>query len=142
MYNLDDCIGFITNKGAKILSDEFNRRLQEHDMTRVQWIALYYIGKTNGIFQKELSDYMSVKESSMVRLIDRMEKDDLVERRKEIKDRRVTRIFLSDKGKKLREELIPLGEEFQRDAVNGIQEDELNIFKNVLEKMINNVCKY
>lgn len=141
MYNLDDCIGFITNKGAKKLSDEFNRRLQEYNMTRVQWIALYYIGKTNGVFQKELSDYMNVKESSMVRLMDRMEKDDLVERRKESKDRRVTRIFLSKKGEKLRENLIPIGKEFHENAVKNISDDELNVFKDVLEKMIKNVCK-
>ena len=140
MFNIDDCIGFITNKGAKKLADEFNKRVQEYGMTRVQWIALFYIGKSDGIFQKELSDLMNVKESSMVRLIDRMEKEDLVIRKKQANDRRVTSIFLTPKGKELREKVLPLGQEFQDDATKEISSEELDNFKRVLEKMIKNIC--
>lgn len=140
MFNLDDCIGFITNKGAKKLAEEFSRRLQEHDVTRAQWIALFYIGKGEGIFQKELSDYMNIKESSMVRLMDRMEKEDLVVRKKEVSDRRITRLVITEKGKILREKLIPLGQSFNVDATKDISEEELKTFKDVLARMIKNVC--
>ncbi|MDO5039908.1 MarR family winged helix-turn-helix transcriptional regulator [Clostridium sp.] len=140
MFNIDDCIGFITNKCSKKISDEFNRRLQEYGVTRVQWIAIFYIGKyDNGIFQRELSDLMNVKESSMVRLIDRMEKEELVIRKKNDNDRRITSIFLTDKGITLRNKLLPLGEQFQKDATIGISSEELDIFKKVLEKMVNNI---
>lgn len=140
MFNIDDCIGFITNKGAKKLADEFNKRVQQYGMTRVQWIALFYIGRSDSIFQKELSDLMNVKESSMVRLIDRMEKEDLVIRKKQANDRRITSIFLTPKGKEFREKVLPLGQEFQDDATKGISAEELNNFKNVLKKMIQNIC--
>lgn len=140
MFNIDDCIGFITNKCSKKISDEFNRRLQEYGVTRVQWIAIFYIGKyDNGIFQRELSDLMNVKESSMVRLIDRMEKEELVIRKKNDNDRRITSIFLTDKGIILRNKLLPLGEQFQKDATIGISSEELDILKKVLEKMVNNI---
>lgn len=140
MFNIDDCIGFITNKCSKKISDEFNRRLQEYGVTRVQWIAIFYIGKyDNGISQRELSDLMNVKESSMVRLIDRMEKEELVIRKKNDNDRRITSIFLTDKGIILRNKLLPLGEQFQKDATIGISSEELDILKKVLEKMVNNI---
>ncbi|KEZ85516.1 MarR family transcriptional regulator [Clostridium sulfidigenes] len=140
MFDLDDCIAFITNKSAKKLADEFNRRLQENGTTRVQWIALFYIGKAGEISQKELSDYMDIKESSMVRLIDRMEKEELVERRKDSEDRRITKIILTDKGKFLKEELMPRGQEFQDDVLKGISKENLEIFKEVLQRMIDNIC--
>lgn len=140
MFDLDDCIAFITNKSAKKLADEFNRRLQEHGTTRVQWIALFYIGKAGEISQKELSDYMDIKESSMVRLIDRMEKEELVERRKDSEDRRITKIILTDKGKFLKEELMPRGQEFQDDVLKGISKENLEIFKEVLQRMTDNIC--
>ncbi len=140
MFDLDDCIAFITNKSAKKLADEFNRRLQENGTTRVQWIALFYIGKAGEISQKELSDYMDIKESSMVRLIDRMEKEELVERRKDSEDRRITKIILTDKGKFLKEELMPRGQEFQDDVLKGISKENLEIFKEVLHRMIDNIC--
>ncbi len=140
MFDLDDCIAFITNKSAKKLADEFNRRLQENGTTRVQWIALFYIGKAGEISQKELSNYMDIKESSMVRLIDRMEKEELVERRKDSEDRRITKIILTDKGKFLKEELMPRGQEFQDDVLKGISKENLEIFKEVLQRMIDNIC--
>lgn len=140
MFDLDDCIAFITNKSAKKLDDEFNRRLQENGTTRVQWIALFYIGKAGEISQKELSDYMDIKESSMVRLIDRMEKEELVERRKDLEDRRITKIILTDKGKFLKEELMPRGQAFQDDVLKGISKENLEIFKEVLQRMIDNIC--
>ncbi|WP_150843888.1 MarR family transcriptional regulator [Clostridium sp. UBA7503] len=140
MFDLDDCIAFITNKSAKKLADEFNRRLQENGTTRVQWIALFYIGKAGEISQKELSDYMDIKESSMVRLIDRMEKEELVERRKDSEDRRITKIILTDKGKFLKEELMPRGQEFQDDVLKGISKENLEIFKEVLQRMTDNIC--
>ncbi len=140
MFDLDDCIAFITNKSAKKLADEFNRRLQENGTTRVKWIALFYIGKAGEISQKELSDYMDIKESSMVRLIDRMEKEELVERRKDSEDRRITKIILTDKGKFLKEELMPRGQEFQDDVLKGISKENLEIFKEVLQRMIDNIC--
>lgn len=140
MFDLDDCIAFITNKSAKKLADEFNRRLQENGTTRVQWIALFYIGKAGEISQKELSDYMDIKESSMVRLIDRMEKEELVERRKDSEDRRITKIILTDKGKFLKEDLMPIGQEFQNTVIKGISKENLEIFKEVLQRMIDNIC--
>ncbi|WP_346939003.1 MarR family transcriptional regulator [uncultured Clostridium sp.] len=139
MFDLDDCIAFITNKSAKKLADEFNRRLQEHGTTRVQWIALFYIGKAGEISQKELSDYMDIKESSMVRLIDRMEKEELVERRKDSEDRRISKIILTDRGKFLKEELMPIGQEFQNDVVKGISKENLEVFKEVLQRMTYNI---
>ncbi len=140
MFDLDDCIAFITNKSAKKLADEFNRRLQENGTTRVQWIALFYIGKAGEISQKELSDYMDIKESSMVRLIDRMEKEELVERRKDSEDRRITKIILTDKGKFLKEELMTRGQVFKDDVLKGISKENLEIFKEVLQRMTDNIC--
>lgn len=43
---------------------------------------------------------MDIKDSTVVRLIDRMEKDQFVERDKDAKDRRITYITLIEKGKK------------------------------------------
>lgn len=83
---------------------------------------------------------MDVKESSMVRLIDRMEKEELVERRKDPEDRRITKIILTDKGKFLREELMPIGEEFQDDVLKGISKEDMGIFKEVLQRMTDNIC--
>lgn len=108
-------------------------------MTRVQWIALYYLGKEEFISQKELAERMNVKESSVARLLDRMERDGLVERVRSEDDKRVTNLSLTEKGKQHRTELMPEGERFERLLHKGISEEEMQIFTTVLSRMVNNV---
>lgn len=139
MFSLNDCIGFITNIASKRLSEEFNRRLESYGVTRVNWIAIYYIGDNDGISQRELANKMDVNESSIARLLDRMEKEELTVRKKDPHDRRTAGVYLTEKGEKLRVSLIPLAEEFQNDVTRGLSSDELETFKKVLDKMVDNL---
>ncbi|BFH62827.1 MarR family winged helix-turn-helix transcriptional regulator [Paenibacillus azoreducens] len=141
MFNLKDCIGFITNTASKKISDAFNARLRENNITRVKWIALFFIGQEKNISQKELAQKMNANESSIARLLERMEKDDLCVRTRDTSDRRIIRISLTPKGEQLRSELLPLGQDFHEDATKDISPAELEIFKNVLEKMVSNLTK-
>ncbi|GGG12682.1 MarR family winged helix-turn-helix transcriptional regulator [Paenibacillus aceti] len=139
MFNLTDCIGFITNTASKKIVDAFNARLRDNNITRVKWIALFFIGEEDHISQKELAQKMNANESSIARLLERMERDDLCIRERDTSDRRIIRISLTAKGAQLRAELLPLGQNFHEDATQGIAAEDLEIFKNVLEQMVANV---
>lgn len=141
MFNLEDCIAFMTNKYNKEITELFNQRLQEHNITRVQWIALFYIGNNEGITQRDLAQILDSNESSIVRLIDRMEKENIVKREKDPTDRRVTKLFLTEEGMKKRDEILPIGEKFSKDCIKGISEEDLGVFKDVLNKMVKNLNK-
>lgn len=139
MFDIDSCIGFITNKASKKIADVFNDRLTSHGITRVQWMALYYLLKDGKASQKELAEKMNVKESTIVRLIDRLEKEDYVERVKEPQNRRITYIVLTDSGKNRITELIPEGEKMRDSISKDITDEEFEIFNRVLQKMIDNI---
>ncbi|MEH6943651.1 MarR family winged helix-turn-helix transcriptional regulator [Bacillus sp. JJ722] len=141
MFDLNDCICFITNTASKKISDEFNTRIENCGTTRVQWMALYFIGEKDGIIQKELSQKMNVQESSIARLLDRMEKENLCYRMRDFKDRRITRVRLTPQGEALREELLPLGQSFHNEATQDISQEELDVFKVVLDKMVRNLSE-
>ncbi|KTD83576.1 MarR family winged helix-turn-helix transcriptional regulator [Paenibacillus etheri] len=141
MFNLNDCIGFITNTASKKIVDEFNRRLKDIGITKVKWTALFFIGEKDGISQKELSQKMNVNESSIARLLDRMEREKLCSRVRDSQDRRIIRINLTQEGEALRAELLPIGQNFHDDATNGISQEELHIFTTVLDKMVHNLSK-
>ncbi|UUV19470.1 MarR family transcriptional regulator [Fusobacteria bacterium ZRK30] len=138
MFKLDDCVGFITNNTSKRIADVFNAKLNSYDVTRVQWIALYFLGTSEYINQSELAEKMNIKKSTIVRLIDRMEKEGYVQRKKDIKDRRITYIFLTALGKKLRKKLLPFGKEFSDLISKDISDEDMRIFKNVLNKLVEN----
>ncbi len=84
---------------------------------------------------------MNVKDSSAGRLIDRLERDGFIERKRNTEDRRIIYIKLTKKGNDLITELLSYGESFNCDLIDGISEDELIIFDKVLKKMQSNVCE-
>ncbi|QEK11375.1 MarR family transcriptional regulator [Crassaminicella thermophila] len=141
MFDLDACVAFITNNAAKKMSDAFNERLVSLGSTRVQWIALYFLGKYERISQSELAEKMNIKTSTVARLIDRMERDGYVKRVKDEKDRRITNLELTQEGIHLRNKLLPEGEKMSEIFSQNITDEEFKIFKKVLEKMVENISK-
>ncbi|MCM0647508.1 MarR family transcriptional regulator [Clostridium swellfunianum] len=91
--------------------------------------------------QRGLSNLMAVKDSSAARLLDRLERDNLIERERNDADRREVYIKLTEKGDKLISSLIPIGTEFNDDLLDGIEEEELKIYEKVLKKMLSNIEK-
>lgn len=84
------------------------------------------------VSQRDLSNLMNVADSSAGRLLDRLERENLIERERNGDDRRVTYVKLTKKGKKLISDLLPIGEEFNSDLLEGITEEELADRKSVV----------
>mgnify|MGYP003485166930 CR=1 FL=1 len=100
-FNLDRWVGHITENAIKQISEAFGKRLKDTGVTRIQWIAMFYINKHEMISPRELSKIMNVQDSSATRLIERMEKEDLIEKIPSEKDKRVTFVKLTSKGNSL-----------------------------------------
>ncbi|MEM1485050.1 MarR family transcriptional regulator [Oscillospiraceae bacterium PP1C4] len=136
MFDLDDCVAYVTCKSAKALAHRLEKRLESYDVTRVQWTAMYYVSKDELITQKKLSEKMSLRESTIVRLIDRMEKDGLLERVNSQQDKRVHNLVLTSKGDALNQKLTAVANQFKNDAIANISQEDLSTFKAVLEQML------
>ncbi|WP_461205270.1 MarR family winged helix-turn-helix transcriptional regulator [Clostridium sp. DL1XJH146] len=138
MFNVESCVVFITNKVAKKLGDSFNEKLVSEGSTRVQWLVMYNLNIFDKINQRELADKMDLKASTIVRLIDRMEKEELVERTKDNEDRRVTYLSLTEKGQERIKKLMPIAEEVSLVFSKGISKEEFQVFYKVLDIMAKN----
>lgn len=141
LFKLDDCLTFITNKSSKLLAETLDNEFRPYHITRSQWIALYYVYNHESITQKELADKMGIKEPSVVRLLQKLEADDLLFRASTIEDKRIKQLKLSSKGIKTYHELLPVVEHFKNYTVRGISEEDLQTFKQVLETMTKNTLK-
>ncbi|MBI9011476.1 MAG: MarR family transcriptional regulator [Clostridiales bacterium] len=123
----------------KQFSEAFGRKLEGSGITRIQWISMYYINEFENISQRELSNLMCVKDSSIGRLIDRLERDGIVTRTRSTEDRRVITLALSEEGQRQFETLLPLGVEFNNQLIKNIPEKDLETFENVLKTMLSNI---
>jgi len=139
VFNLDDCIAFITSRSAKKLADCFEKRLNYYNITRTQWIALYYISINKMITQKQLAEKMSLKEPTVVRLLDKMEILGWVIRVNSENDKRIKLLSLTDKGQKIETEMLDVAEKFRNDVISDISPEELDNYQLVLNKMLSNI---
>lgn len=96
--NLRLVCGKVKNKGREILSD--------YDITPPQFNALLTLIEHGGLTIGELSSKMYLACSTVTDLLDRMERNELVIRIKDDKDRRIVRIQVLDKGNDLIEKIL------------------------------------
>jgi DNA-binding MarR family transcriptional regulator len=100
---------YYTASLMKKQADIFFRRF---GLTDVQFNVLmllnYQTGPEGGLSQAELSNMMLVNRANITSLVDRMEKTSLVVRTSSPDDRRYNIIILTDKGRRLFEEVEPI----------------------------------
>ncbi|WP_282926877.1 MarR family winged helix-turn-helix transcriptional regulator [Helcococcus kunzii] len=136
MFDLDYCVSFVTNLASKKLSESLNSKLIKHNVTKSQWIALYYINREKSISQKNLATLMGAKESTVTGILNRVEKEDLIMRTEDKKDKRKNLLSLTEKGQELTEKLTDIAQEFRDACLEGVSLEEQEIFLKVLDKMV------
>ncbi len=141
MFDLDDCLAFIASRSAKVFSEALEERLRPYNITRAQWIAMYYIHTGDSITQRQLADKMSVKEPTVVRLLQKIEQDGLLERSGNEMDKRVKRLLLTERGTRLCCDILPVVEKFKEDTIAEVSEEDLQTLKDVLSRMVANAQK-
>lgn len=90
---------------ARLSRVEADRRARRNGMTRAQWGILIHLDKSPGLNQKELATILEVEPISVARLVDRLVLAGLVERRADIRDRRVWRLHLLPAARPLMSEI-------------------------------------
>jgi len=132
---------FRLNALTRKVSRLWNAHCLEHGVTAPQSFVIFDVMDHEGTSVKDIATRIELDSSAITGLIDRLEKETLVERKDDPNDRRGTRIFLTDKGRDLAaNKLVPEAVEFNK-YIRGMVEPEIaGIFQhslNLLDKQIN-----
>ena len=73
--------------------------------------------------------------STTTDLIDRMEKNDLVVRARDTRDRRVVRVHLLEKGEQIITEVVVKRQRYLKDVVKGFDDAEIEVLSKLLSRM-------
>lgn len=121
----------------------FARALQErivpHGVSMGQWFFLRALWEEDGLTQRELSQRVGMMEPTTVTALNSMERRGLVERCRNTQDRRKVNIYLTPKGKALRDVLQPMAAEVERVAISQIPLELLPMLRGALVQMIDSL---
>ena len=119
--------GLVKQKGREMLNN--------YKITPPQFIALQWLSEEGDMTIGELSSRMYLAFSTTTDLIDRMEKNELVQRVKDDKDRRVVRIHLLEEGKRIIDEVIKKRQVYLQDVLVNFSSEEIITLKENLIKL-------
>ncbi|PLS01338.1 MarR family winged helix-turn-helix transcriptional regulator [Neobacillus cucumis] len=119
--------GIIKQKGREMLSN--------YKITPPQFVALQWLFEDGDMTIGELSNKMYLACSTTTDLVDRMEKNLLVERVKDPSDRRVVRIHLLEEGKRIIDEVIKKRQAYLDEILKNFSMDEILLLQSSLSKL-------
>jgi len=107
-------------------------RIASHGVSMGQWFFLRALWEEDGLTQRELSQRVGMMEPTTVTALNTMEHKGLVERVRNVHDRRKVNIFLTDRGRALKDVLLDCAAEVNDQAVRGIPAEDLRRTMEVL----------
>jgi len=142
-FTLDSALGFVVGRTCHFMRRAFTARFHGggHQITPEEWVLLNRLWNRDGQRQAELADSTIKDRTTVTRLLDGMVKKGLVRRETDPTDRRVVLAWLTDEGKGLKRQLIPIAERLLKDATAGISRKDLEITTKTLSKFQSNLLE-
>ena len=137
--NLDRNFGFLLHDVSRLMRTVFDRRGRDLGLTRSQWWVLTMLYAKEGVTQSELADFMDLEKPTLGRLLDRMQEKHWIERRPDSLDRRVNRLYLTEKVQEIMRALRKTAADVRKDALGDLVEVDRENFIDTLIKIKNNL---
>jgi DNA-binding MarR family transcriptional regulator len=137
----NDRLAHLVRDAARALVRALSVRLAEHHVSFGHWSFLRVLWEGDGLTQRELSERAGVMEPTTFSAIRTMERLGYVVRRQRHGDRKKVYIYLTPRGRLLKERLVPLAEEVNRIAAMGVAPEHVAITRAVLLAMIENLAR-
>ena len=131
-------IGKLSNKLRRKLDTLSSRK----EFSGSQGRTLHFLlAQTEDIFQKDIEEEYSIRPSTATELLKQMEKNGLIIRRPVAYDNRLKKIDVTDKALLYKQQVVEDLTILEETLIEGIYEDDLQIFFKVMEKMMDNLSE-
>ncbi len=137
----DELFDILVGKVSTAINRTFLRAFANEgiEITTEQWSVLACLWNKDKVTQQNLCDITSKDKPSMTRLIDKLEKQNLVTRVSDHNDRRINLIHLTEAGAALQQKATELVHNIAAKTLKNITDEELNTSRAVLKKIMANL---
>lgn len=113
-----------------------NLRMAPLGLTDATWLPLVYLNRAGAVRQGELADYLGLDRSSVVRLIDTLSAQGLVQRQDDPDDRRAKRIVLTPAAAPVVRAAQQAAADVRATALEGLEPEALAVTEAVLASIL------
>ena len=133
-------VAFLATDVGRLFRKRFNVAARELGVTGAQWRMLSAIRRTPGTNQRALADWLEVEAITAGRMLDRLEKAGLVQRRDDPADRRTWRLYLTTEADRHIDRLADFATVVFAEAFDGIDAGDQAKLLGLLERVRSNLA--
>lgn len=133
---VDDYLGYLLAHASHLVTRRFHAQLKPHGVPVPVWRVLANLWDADGLPVTELAHYTLFKQPTLTKVIDRMSRQGLVERRPSQRDRRKVLVYITPKGRSVVADLLVGANQHERDMLAGYSSVEVERLKAALHTLI------
>lgn len=140
-FKRGELYSFITGKASTAIARRLQKKFNQAglSLTIEQWSVLYHLWKQDGLSQQQLCEATYRDKPSITRLIDNLEKAELVKRTADKNDRRKNLVFITKQAQKLQETTMEMASDTLNEALKGVLPEWVDTSKEVLQRVYDNL---
>jgi len=127
----EDCIIFLLAKAYQKAHADFKRRLIPYGLTPIQHLILEALWIKNGVPAKEIGEKLVLDGATLSGVLDRLLSGDWITKEIDSDDKRIQRIYLTEKAQRLKPQLAE-----QRNRSNTMLMQKLSLEEKILLKRL------
>lgn len=127
--------GYLIKDIGRLYTKLFETEAEHLGITLADAKVLTYLSRNRGISQIQLAELTGVEPMSLVRILDRMEADQWIERRPHPTDRRARQLHLKDQAQSALDQIVKLSTQVRGQSLAGFKADERNVLVDLLERV-------
>ncbi len=138
---LQETTGYLLPQTCRLLHARAHALLKEIGLYRGQQFVLMALWEKEGITHSELAEQLHVQPATITNALKRMEKAGLLERRQDTEDQRVSRVYLTDAGRNIRDAVKEVWLELEGQTFAGFSSEERALLNQFLIRIRNNLMR-
>lgn len=144
-YEARKSIGYLIRRSRNLITQGletiFSENFSAGKITFAQWVVLMCLRDNLAKTPAELCQTMCYDSGALTRLLDQMEDNHLIKRRRSTKDRRVVRLSLTPEGRKTVTVMIKVVAQYYNGLLDNFTAKEVTTFVLLLTRLIDNMSE-
>jgi MarR family transcriptional regulator, transcriptional regulator for hemolysin len=134
--------GFLVHDVSRLIKRRFERRARQMGLpiTRQQAAAILNIAGNEGVSQAEVATWLGIEPIALVRMLDKLHEEGLVERRAHPTDRRVRTLWLTAAARPVIERILAINKAIGEEAFSGLAAHARDSLIDILDGVKSNLA--
>jgi DNA-binding MarR family transcriptional regulator len=138
---VSESIDFLLAQVCRLHHSRARTLLEEFGLFRGQPPLLFALWEKEGLTHSELAEHLHVQPATITKMIKRMERAGFIERSQDAEDQRVSRVYLTDAGRSIRDAVEGVLCELEEQTFAGFRSEERALLNQFLLRIRNNLMR-